>query len=135
MKLASLFAAFAVGSFGVVASLAAVASADDDPSTHVTIEAKRDAGKLTIKITPAEHYYVNADYPLKCTLTIADGGKLGKSELTKADGAYTDAGKPGKAKAVTFTTDADKAVTGECKMVLCQDTSCSAPFKSPVKSN
>jgi hypothetical protein len=135
MKLASLFATFALGSFGVVASLATIATADDDPAKNVTIEAKRDAGKVTIKIKPADHWYVNSEYPLKCSLKIADGGTLEKAELKKEDGQYTDAGKPGKAKDVTFKTGADKAVSGECKMVLCSDNSCSSPFKVPVQSN
>ena len=133
MKLAKVLAILATGSLGVVAALATVASADDDPAKNITLSAKRDAGKLGIKITPAEHWYVNSEYPIKCTLTST--GTLGKAELKKEDAAYVDAGKPGKAKEVSFNTTADKAVEGECKLVICSDNSCSSPFKVPVKSN
>lgn len=133
MKLASALAALAAGSFAVVAALSTVASADDDPAKNVTLSAKREAGKLGIKITPVDHWYVNSEYPIKCTLT--SSGTLGKAELKKEDAAYVDAGKPGKAKEVSFSTTADKAVEGECKLVICSDNSCSSPFKIPVKSN
>ena len=79
--------------------------------------------------------YVNKDYPIKCTLKIADGGKLEKTELVKADAKYEDAAKEGKAKSVSFSVGADKAVDAECKLVVCTDATCSAPFKVTGKSN
>ena len=112
-----------------------VAGADDDPAKNVKVEAKRDGGRLSLTIKPADSWYINTDFPLKCTLKVADGGKLDKSELGKGDAKFEDSGKAGKAKSVSFSTGADKAVDGECKLVICSDSSCSSPFKIPVKSN
>lgn len=131
MKNGFALVALALGSLG----LGAPAEAGDDPASNVTLEAKRDGGKLGIKLTPAATWYINSDFPIKCTLTIAAGGVLEKAELVKADAKFTDSGKPGKAKDVSFSVGADKAVEGECKLVICSDASCSPPFKVPVKSN
>lgn len=133
MKTGFALAALALGAF--VATLSSPVAADEDYAKKVTIEAKRDAGKLAIKIAPVTDWYVNAEYPLKCTLKVADGGKVEKSELAKADGKYEESGKAGKAKSVSFSLAADKAVEGECKLVVCSDNACSSPFKVAFKSN
>lgn len=135
MKIGFALVALALTSLGLGASPASNAEAGDDPASNVTLAATRAAGKVSIKLTPAASWYINSDYPIKCTLTIAAGGTLEKAELVKADATFTASGKEGKAKDASFSVGADKEVSGECKLVICSDTSCSPPFKLPVKSN
>lgn len=132
MKLGFALAALTLGAMTLSTSL----GAEEDYAKQVTVNAKRDAGKLSLTLKPnKDGLYVNKDYPIKCTLKIADGGKLEKTELAKADAKYEDAGKEGKAKSVTWSVAADKAVDAECKLVVCTDATCSAPFKVTGKSN
>lgn len=129
---------FALGTLalGAMLSFSGSIGAEEDYAKDVAVEAKRDAGKLKLTLKPKKDgLYVNKDYPIKCTLKIAEGGKLEKTELVKADAKYEDAGKEGKAKSVSFSTGADKAVDAECKLVVCTDSTCSAPFKVTGKSN
>jgi hypothetical protein len=133
MKLGFALAALALGA---MTTLSGSLGAEEDYAKDVTVEAKRDGGKLKLTLKPKKDgLYVNKDYPIKCSLKIADGGKLEKTELAKADAKYEDAGKEGKAKSVSFSTGADKAVDAECKLVVCTDATCSAPFKVTGKSN
>lgn len=133
MKLGFALAALTLGA---MTTLSGSLGAEEDYAKEVTVDAKRDGGKLKLTLKPKKDgLYVNKDYPIKCTLKIADGGKLEKSELVKADAKYEDAGKEGKAKSVTFSTGADKVVDAECKLVVCTDATCSAPFKVTGKSN
>ena len=133
MKLGFALAALALGA---MTTLSGSLGAEEDYAKEVTVEAKRDGGKLKLTLKPKKDgLYVNKDYPIKCSLKIADGGKLEKTELAKADAKYEDAGKEGKAKSVSFSTGADKAVDAECKLVVCTDATCSAPFKVTGKSN
>ena len=132
MKLGFALAALTLGAMTLSTSL----GAEEDYAKQVTVSAKRDAGKLALTLKPSKDgLYVNKDYPIKCTLKIADGGKLEKTELVKADAKYEDAGKEGKAKSVSFSVGADKTVETECKLVVCTDATCSAPFKVTGKSN
>jgi len=129
MKIAFVFAAIAVGTFGISSAVAQGEALE----TKGVVTATRDAktNKVKIVLTGADaKVYVNKDYSMKCTLTIASGGTLGKAELKKEDAVFVDAaGKTGKATSATFSTGADKAVSGECKFVVCTDTACSSPFK------
>ena len=129
--------ALALGTLGLVGALAASgsATAEEDYEKTVTIEAKRAGGKLDIVIQPKAGWYVNTEFNLKCKLKATDGGKVGKAELSKDDAKFVDAGKPGKAKSATLSTEADKPVEGECKLVTCSDNACSSPFKVAIKSN
>ncbi len=134
MKLGFALGTLALGAMTL--ALPGTLGAEEDYAKSLSVEAKRDGGKLKLKLKPTKDgLYVNKDYPIKCTLKIADGGKLGKAELAKGDATYEDAGKEGKAKSVSFSTDADKAVDAECKLVVCTDATCSAPFKVSGKSN
>jgi hypothetical protein len=133
MKIASVVAALAFGVLG--ATLTSPVAADEDYATKVKVEAKRAEGKLGLKLSSVDGWYINKDFPTKCTLKIAEGGKLEKEELKKDDGKFEDAGKEGKAKSVSFSVGADKAVTGECKLVVCSDSACSAPFKVQIKAD
>jgi hypothetical protein len=124
---ATLVAAAATAAFSVWA--------EDSLESKMGATATLAGGKLTLVLKGKEGgVYVNTEYPFKCTVKIADGGKLEKSELTKADAKFEDAGKPGKAKSATFVTGADKPVTGECKLVVCSDSACSSPFKLPFSA-
>lgn len=132
------FAALALGAFAITASSSTSATADEPFESRVVAEAKLDAAgkKATILIKGKDAAtYINKDFPAKCSVSIADGGKLEKSELKKEDGKFEDAGKEGKAKSLTFTVGADKTISGECKIVACSDSSCSSPFKVSFKSN
>ncbi len=121
---------------GAMLSFSGYLSAEEDLAKDISVDAKRDGGKLKLSLKPKKDgLYINKDYPIKCTLKIADGGKLEKTELGKSDASYEDAGKEGKAKSVSFSTGADKAVEAECKLVACTDSTCSAPFKVSAKSN
>jgi hypothetical protein len=133
MKIASVVAALAFGVLG--ATFTSPVAADEDYVTKVKVEAKRADGKLGLKLASVDGWYINKDFPIKCTLKIAEGGKLEKEELKKDDAKFEDAGKEGKAKSVSFSVAADKAVTGECKLVVCSESACSAPFKVPVKAD
>jgi hypothetical protein len=134
MKIA--FAA-ALGALGLVGALASTRSAvaEEDFAATVKIEGKREGGKLAINIQPKEGWFVNTEYNFKCTLKAAEGGKIEKSELTKADAKLVDSGKPGKAKSASFSIAAEGVVEGECKLVTCSDNACSSPFKTSFKSN
>jgi hypothetical protein len=132
------FAALALGAFAITASSSTSATADEPLESKIVIEAKLDAKekKATIVLKGKDGgTYINKDYPAKCTVSIAEGGKLEKTELKKEDGKYEDAGKEGKAKSLTFSVGADKSISGECKLVACTDSSCSSPFKVSFKSN
>ncbi len=136
MKLGFALATIALGAASTVLTASDTVTADEDYAAKVTVEAKRASGKLGLKLKTVPDWYINKDYPLKCALKVADGGRLGKTELVKADAKFEDvAGKEGKAKSVSFSTDADKVVEGDCKIVVCSDTACSSPFKVTVKSN
>ncbi len=134
MKTASILAALGIGAAALCLAASPVA-ADEDYSKKVQVEAKRAEGKLGIKLSPVSGWYINKDYPTKCTLKIAEGGTLEKAELKKEDAQFEDAGKEGKAKSVSFSVGADKAVEGECKLVVCSDESCSSPFKVSLKAD
>ncbi len=116
------------------------AVAEESLEGKATITAKLDAKakKATIVIQgKGDGVYVNKEYPLKCEVTIKDGGKLEKATLGKDDATYEDAGKDkvGKAKSATLKVGADKPIEGECKVVVCTTGSCSAPFKVKFASN
>jgi hypothetical protein len=107
----------------------------DDLESKMGATATLDGGKLTLVLKGKESgVYVNTEYPFKCSLKIADGGKLEKTEVAKADAKIEDAGKPGKAKSVTFVVAADKPVSGECRLVACTDSGCTSPFKLPFQT-
>lgn len=130
MKIA--FAALALGAFAITASSSTSATAEEPLETRISIESKLDAktGKASITLKGKDAaVYINTDYNLKCDLTIASGGKLEKAQVVKADARFEASGKEGKAKSATFNVGADKAVSGECKLVACSDGACSAPFK------
>ncbi|MFT3770512.1 MAG: hypothetical protein QM820_34215 [Minicystis sp.] len=132
MKTSRVLAAIAVTA---AATVAASVSADDGLESKMGATATLSGGKLTLVLKGKEGgVYVNTEYPFKCTVKIADGGKLEKSVLTKGDAKLEDAGKPGKAKSATFETGADKSVTGECRLVACSDSACTAPFSLPFQS-
>jgi hypothetical protein len=137
MKLGFALAALALGGLTASVSVSSSVGADEatDYAKKVRVAAKRDAGKLSIKLVPDSTWFINTEYPIKCTLKVADGGKLDKAELKKDDAKFEESGKAGKAKSVSFETRADKAVEGECKLVICTESSCSSPFKVAVKSN
>lgn len=121
----------------VLAATAAVALAQDSLEAKMGATATLDAGakKLTLVVKGKESgVYVNTEYKMRCTLKIADGGKLEKTELTAGDAKLEDAGKAGKAKSATFVVGADKPVSGECKLVACSDSGCTSPFKLPFQS-
>ena len=130
MKIA--FAALALGAFAITASSSTSATAEEPLESRVGIESKFDskAGKVSITIKGKDAaVYINTDYSLKCDLKVADGGKVEKTQVVKADASFEASGKEGKAKSATFTVTADKAVSGECKLVACSDSACSSPFK------
>ncbi len=136
MKIA--FAALALGAFAITASSSTSATADEPLESRVSIESKLDAkaGKVNITLKGKDAaVYINTDYSLKCDLKVADGGKLDKAQVVKADAKFEDSGKTGKAKSATFSVTADKAVSGECKLVACTDSSCSSPFKQSFTGN
>lgn len=115
-----------------------LASAEDTLSSKMGATATLDAktNKLTLVLKGKEAgVYVNTEFGTKCTLTGVEGGTVAKAELTKADATFEDAGKPGKAKSATFSVGATKKVRGECRMVACSDSSCSAPFTITFTSN
>ncbi len=137
MKIGYVLAAAGLAAVGAITATSIV-SAEDSIGSKMGATATLDAksGKLTLVLKGKEAgVYVNTDFPLKCTLSVADGGTLEKKELTKDDAKLEDSGKAGKAKSATFSVKADKKVTGECKMVACTDTGCSSPFKLPFASN
>lgn len=137
MKIGYVLAAAALASVCAISTAQRV-SAEDSIESKMGATATRDAktNKLTLVLKGKEAgVYVNTDYDLKCTLSVESGGTLSKTELTKADAKLEDSGKAGKAKSATFNVDANKKVTGECKMVACTETGCSSPFKLPFASN
>jgi len=139
MKIRLALATLALGAIATTTVLSS-AVAEESLDGKATITAKLDAKtkKATIVIKGKEDgIYVNKEYPLKCDLTIKDGGTLEKAKLTKDDATYEDAGKgkEGKAKTATFKVGADKPIEGECKLVVCSVGSCSAPFKVKFSSN
>lgn len=132
MKIRTALVAVAVTTAATTAVLA-----QDSLESKMGVTATLDAGakKLTLVLKGKESgVYVNTEYKLKCSLKIADGGKLEKTEVKLEDAKLEDAGKAGKAKSATFVVGADKPVTGECKLVACSDSSCTAPFKLPFQS-
>lgn len=137
MKIGYVLAAAGLAAVGAITATSIV-SAEDSIESKMGATATRDAktNKLTLVLKGKEAgVYVNTSYDFKCTLSVEAGGKVSKTELTKADAKLEDSGKADKAKSATFTVDADKKVTGECKMVACTDTGCSSPFKLPFASN
>lgn len=130
MKTGLLLAALTVAA----ATVTATVSAEDTLESKMGASATVDGGKLTLVLKGKEGVYVNTEYPFKCTLKIADGGKLEKTDLAKGDARLEDAGKSGKAKSATFVVGADKPVGGECRLVACSDSACTAPFKLPFQS-
>lgn len=129
MKIRFALAALALGTTALLPSALAEESLDGKAVVEAKLDAKAKKLTLTVK-GKGDGVYVNKDYPLKCTLKAKDGGKVDKAELKKEDAKYEDvSGKAGKAKSATFTTGADKAVEGECKVVVCSDSACSSPFK------
>jgi hypothetical protein len=134
MKIGFALAALA---FGAVTALSGSVVADEKLESKMGVKATLDATakKATIVAKGTDDKtYVNTEYPIKCSVTIASGGKLEKAELTKADATFEPAGKEGKAKSATFKVGADKAIEGKCKMVACSDTACSSPFEVTFKS-
>jgi len=135
MKIRFALAAIALATTTVISS----AVADEALEGKATADAKLDAkaGKATLVLKgKGDGVYINKDYGLKCSVKAKDGGKVDKSELKKEDATYESvADKPTKAKSATFTVGADKAIEGECKLVVCTDTSCSSPFKVSITSN
>ena len=121
----------------IALTTASVATAEDTLSsrmgTTATIDAKTNTLTLVLKGKDSG-IYVNTEFGTKCTFTGVDGGTVAKPELTKADAKFEDAGKPGKAKSATFTVGATKKVRGECRMVACSDSACSAPFTLPFST-
>ncbi len=134
MKIGFALAALA---FGAVTALSGSVVADEKLESKMGVKATLDAAakKATIVAKGTDDKtYVNTEYPIKCSVTIAAGGKLEKAELTKADVTFESAGKEGKAKSATFKVGADKAIEGKCKMVACSDNACSSPFEVTFKS-
>lgn len=134
MKIPFVAVALAIATFGISSAIAGEESLENKGQINATLDAKSKKLTLVIKGKEAGVYF-NTEYPSKCSLTIASGGTLEKAELKKADATLEDAGKPGKAKSATFKVGADKSVTGECKVVLCTDNSCSSPFTMKFASN
>lgn len=137
MKIGFAFAALGLGAFATTAALSLTATAEEPLEKRVVVEAKLDAkaGKASIVLKGIDGAYINKDFPIKCDVTIAEGGKLEKAQLTKDDAKFEDSGKEGKAKSASFSVGADKSISGECKLVACSESSCSSPFKLPFKSN
>ena len=133
MKIPFVAVALAVATFGLSSAIAGEETLENKGQITATVDAKSKQLTLVIKGKEAGVYF-NTEYPTKCTLAIAEGGKLEKAKLEKADAKLEDAGKPGKAKSATFKVGADKKVTGECKLVLCTDNSCSSPFTMKFES-
>lgn len=132
MKIGLALSALAFG-----ALTASSVIADEKLESKMGVKATLDnaAKKATIVAKGTDDKtYVNTEYPIKCSVTIASGGKLEKAELTKADAVFEPAGKDGKAKSATFKVGADKAVEGKCKLVACSDNACSSPFEVSFKS-
>lgn len=134
MKSRFVFAVLAAAMTTVVSSALAEESLEGKATVDATLDAK--AGQVTIVLHGAsEGIYVNEEYALKCSVRSREGGRVDKPELRKDDAKYESvADKPGKAKSATFTVGADKAVEGECKLVVCTTTACSSPFKVPFSS-
>jgi hypothetical protein len=134
MKIGFVFAAVTLGTI-----TASSAIADETLENKGTITATLDAKAKTVTIVikgKEAGVWVNKEYPIKCSLTIAEGGKLDKAEVKKEDAVYVDAkGHEGKADSATFKVGANKKVSGECKLVLCTANSCSSPFKQSFSSN
>lgn len=132
MKIRLALAALVLGTLGATTVLTS-AIAEESLDGKAAVEAQLDAKskKLTVTLKGKESgIYVNKEYPVKCSLKIKDGGKLSKAEVTKDDLKYEDvSGEPTKAKTAKFVVDADKQVDGECKMVVCTKSACSAPQK------
>ena len=121
--------------FGALTASSVVA--DEKLESKMGVKATLDAAKKSASIVAKgidDKTYVNTEYPIKCSVTIASGGKLEKAELTKADAVFESAGKEGKAKSATFKVGADKAIEGKCKLVACSDNACSSPFEVTFKS-
>lgn len=139
MKIGFALAAVILGAFGATTVVSnPVVAQDASLESKMGVTAKLDAKtkKVTITIKGKENgVYVNTEYPFKCNLSIASGGTLEKATVTKDDAKLEDSGKAGKAKSATISVGADKAVTGECKVVACSDSACSSPFKISFSSN
>jgi hypothetical protein len=134
MKIGFALAALA---FGAVTVSSSSVVADEKLESKMGVKATLDAAKKSASIVAKgidDKTYVNTEYPIKCSVTIASGGKLEKAELTKADAVFEASGKEGKAKSATFKVGADKAIEGKCKLVACTDSACSSPFEVTFKS-
>ena len=128
MKTRFAAVALALVTTAMMSSAVADSALEGKASASASFDAK--AGKATIKITPTgDGIYLNSEYGLKCNVKAKDGGKVDKSELKKDDATYEASGKSGKAKSATLTVGADKGVSGDCKVAVCKDEACSAPFK------
>ena len=128
MKIRFAVAALALGSAAMMPSALAEESLDGKGTVTAAYDASAKKLNITIKGASAG-IYVNKDYPLKCTVKPKAGATVDKTELKKDDATYEDApNKPGKANKATFSVGATGGAEGSCKMVVCTDSACSAPF-------
>ncbi len=92
-------------------------------------QASGKAGEKTsakIKITPADGYHMNGDFPTSLTLEAPADVTLAKAKLKKADLKGFDEHKGGSFEVeMTPQTAGKHTVSGKLKFAICNESSCS----------
>lgn len=118
----------------VVGTVAATPAWADDTYEVRKTDVETTVGsqaKAQVTITAKKGWHLNAEAPLTLKLSAAEGVKLDKAKLARADLAQSDDNTARFDVALTATQPGTESVDAEAGFVLCQESAC-RPVKEKV---